>query len=104
MNPSMVVKVGAVDIQFFSLPFDGESFGDFNYLTMRIRVDENLKGPPLVDTVKHELNHAIWSIYHLKTKKEEEERVCSIMATCWTQIERDNPHLVRWTTKNLTKS
>ena len=70
----MVVKVGAVDIQFFSLPFDGESFGDFNYLTMRIRVDENLKGPPLVDTVKHELNHAIWSIYHLKTKKEEEER------------------------------
>lgn len=99
----MVVKVGAVDIEIFSLPFDGESFGDFNYLNMRIRVDENLKGAVLVDTVKHELNHAIWAIYNLKTEKEEEERVCSIMATCWTQIERDNPHLVRWTERNLNQ-
>ena len=32
MNPFMVVKVGAVDIDVFSLPFDGEAFGDFNYL------------------------------------------------------------------------
>ena len=51
MNPFMVVKVGAVDIDVFSLPFDGEAFGDFNYLNMRIRVDENLKGTVLVDTV-----------------------------------------------------
>ena len=39
----------------------------------------------------------------LKPEKEEEERVCSIMATCWTQIERDNPHLVRWTERNLNQ-
>jgi len=103
VKPFMVVKVGAVDIEIFSLPFDGESFGDFNYLNMRIRVDENLKGVVLVDTVKHELNHAIWAIYNLKPEKEEEERVCSIMATCWTQIERDNPHLVRWTERNLNQ-
>ena len=42
MKPYMTVKVGAVDIDVFSVPFDGEAFGDFNYLLMRIRVDENL--------------------------------------------------------------
>jgi|TARA_R100000458_G_scaffold8773_1_gene6933 CobQ-like glutamine amidotransferase family enzyme len=101
MNPFMVVKVGAVDIDVFSLPFDGEAFGDFNYLNMRIRVDENLKGTVLVDTVLHELNHAIWAIGNLKTEKEEEERVVAVMASYWTQILRDNPHLVKWIIKNI---
>ena len=101
MKPFMVVKVGAVDIDVFSLPFDGEAFGDFNYLNMRIRVDENLKGTVLVDTVLHELNHAIWAIGNLKTEKEEEERVVAVMASYWTQILRDNPHLIRWIIRNL---
>ena len=101
MHPFMVVKVGAVDIDVFSLPFDGEAFGDFNYLNMRIRVDENLKGTVLVDTVLHELNHAIWAIGNLKTEKEEEERVVAVMASYWTQILRDNPHLIRWIIRNL---
>tara|TARA_Y100000289_G_C3914335_1_gene146505 strand:+ start:215 stop:532 length:318 start_codon:yes stop_codon:yes gene_type:complete len=101
VNPFMVVKVGAVDIDVFSLPFDGEAFGDFNYLNMRIRVDENLKGTVLVDTVLHELNHAIWAIGNLKTEKEEEERVVAVMASYWTQILRDNPHLVKWIIKNI---
>ena len=101
MNPFMVVKVGAVDIDVFSLPFDGEAFGDFNYLNMRIRVDENLKGTVLVDTVLHELNHAIWAIGNLKSEKEEEERVVAVMASYWTQILRDNPHLIRWIIRNL---
>ena len=97
----MVVKVGAVDIDVFSLPFDGEAFGDFNYLNMHIRVDENLKGTVLVDTVLHELNHAIWAIGNLKSEKEEEERVVAVMASYWTQILRDNPHLVKWIIKNI---
>jgi CobQ-like glutamine amidotransferase family enzyme len=101
MKPFMIVKVGAVDIDVFSLPFDGEAFGDFNYLNMRIRVDENLKGTVLVDTVLHELNHAIWAIGNLKTEKEEEERVVAVMASYWTQILRDNPHLIRWIIRNL---
>ena len=101
MDPFMVVKVGAVDIDVFSLPFDGEAFGDFNYLSMRIRVDENLRGAVLVDTVIHELNHAIWAIGNLKTEKEEEERVVAVMASYWTQIFRDNPELIKWINRNL---
>ena len=97
----MVVKVGAVDIDVFSVPFDGEAFGDFNYLLMRIRLDENLKGPVLVDTLIHELNHAVWAIGVLKTKDEEEERVCSVMASMWTQIFRDIPKFMAWIKKNL---
>ena len=102
IKPIMVVKVGAVDIDVFSLPFDGEAFGDFKYLLMRIRLDEDLKGPVLVDTLIHELNHAVWAIGNLQTKDEEEERVCSVMASMWTQIFRDNPEFIAWIEKNLT--
>ena len=102
MKPHMIIKVGAVDIDVFSLPFDGEAFGDFNYLLMRISLDEALKGPVYVDTLIHELNHAVWAIGNLQTKDEEEERVCSVMASMWTQIFRDNPEFMVWIEKNLT--
>ena len=93
-----------MDIDVLRVPLNDELFGDFSYIKSRIRLEEQLKGAVLVDTLKHELNHAVWAMGNLKDKKEEEERVCSVMGTYWTQIERDNPHLVRWTTKNLTKS
>tara|TARA_R110002020_G_scaffold24338_1_gene80148 strand:+ start:954 stop:1268 length:315 start_codon:yes stop_codon:yes gene_type:complete len=104
MKPSMIIKVGGMDIDVLRVPLNGEMFGDFSYINSRIRIEEQLTGPQLVDTVKHELNHAIWAIGNLKDKKEEEERVCSVMASVQTQIDRDNLHYLKWTIKNLTKS
>jgi len=103
MKPSMIIKVGGMDIDVLRVPLNGEMFGDFSYINSRIRIEEQLKGAVLVDTVKHELNHAIWAIGNLKDKKEEEERVCSVMASYQTQIDRDNLHYLEWTIKNLTK-
>ena len=57
-----------------------------------------------VDTLLHELFHAIWSIGQLKEKDQEEERAVAVMASYMTQILRDNPHLVKWITKNLPRN
>ena len=101
MKPCMIIKVGAIDVEVLSIPLDGELFGDFDYLKARIRVEEDLKGQLLVDTILHELFHAFWQIGKLKDKKEEEERVVSVMATIMTQVLRDNPNLITWLQKNL---
>jgi hypothetical protein len=54
-----------------------------------------------VDTLLHEVFHAIWAIGQLKDKGQEEERAVAVMATYMTQVIRDNPHLMRWIAKNL---
>ena len=103
MKPCMTIKVGGMDIDILRVPLNGEMFGDFSYINSRIRIEEQLKGAVLVDTVKHELNHAIWAIGNFKDNMEEEESVCSVMASYQTQIDRDNHHYLKWTVKNLTK-
>ena len=40
----------------------------------------------------------------LKEKDQEEERAVAVMASYMTQILRDNPHLVKWITKNLPRN
>jgi hypothetical protein len=100
-NADMVIKVGAMDINVFFVPGDNDSFGDFTYIKSQIRVDSRLTGGALVDTLLHEVFHAIWAIGQLKDKGQEEERAVAVMATYMTQVIRDNPHLMRWIAKNL---
>jgi|TARA_R110000772_G_scaffold218902_1_gene329491 hypothetical protein len=95
------IKVGPTDFSVEYVPLNEELFGDFSYITSRIRIEENLKGPPLVDTVIHEVLHAIWKLGQLKDKKEDEERAVSVMATYLTQVLRDNPEFMPWIKKNL---
>ena len=104
IEPTMTIKVGGIDIDVFFVPGDNDSFGDFTYLQTQIRVDSRLEGGALVDTLLHEVFHAIWSIGQLKEKDQEEERAVAVMASYMTQILRDNPHLVKWITKNLPRN
>lgn len=46
----------------------------------------------IVDTLFHEISHAIWDIYGIE-EGNNEEQVVSILASAWTQIMRDNPRL-----------
>ena len=69
MKPSMIIKVGGMDIDVLRVPLNDELFGDFSYIKSRIRLEEQLKGAVLVDTLKHELNHAIWAMGNLKIRK-----------------------------------
>ena len=101
MKPFMVVKGGGMDINIIRVPLNDEIFGDFSYINSRIRIEEKLVGAVLVDTVLHEINHAIWAVGQLKSKAQKEERAVSVMASYWTQIFRDNPELIRWINRNL---
>jgi len=95
------VKVGPTDFSIEYVPLNDEIFGDFSYINSRIRIEENLKGSALVDTVLHEILHAIWKLGQLKDKREDEERAVAIMATYLTQVLRDNPNMLTWLKKNL---
>jgi hypothetical protein len=95
------IKIGSTDYSIEYVPLNEELFGDFSYINSRIRIEQNLTGPPLVDTVLHEVLHAIWRLGQLKDKKEDEERVVSVMATYLTQVLRDNPALMPWLRKHL---
>ena len=53
-----------------------------------------------IDSVLHEINHAIYGIYAL-SRGDNEERIVSVMATGWTQVLRDNPDLVKWIVQAL---
>jgi hypothetical protein len=100
MKPKRV-KIAALDFNIEYVPLNEELFGDFSYLNSRIRIEKNLSGPPLVDTILHEMNHAVWKVWQLKDRKEDEERVVAVMAAAWTQIFRDNPGFSKWMQKEL---
>ena len=97
----MKVKIGAIDFDILFLPLNEEIFGDFSYINSRIRIEKNLKGPSLVDTLLHEIGHGIFAVYQLKGNKDSEERTVSVMATGYTQVFRDNKWLWPWIKKNL---
>jgi hypothetical protein len=62
--------------------------------TIRIRPDVPSRWV-IVDTVLHEINHAIFWAYLLRDNDDEERTVATI-ATGWTQVFRDNPALLAW--------
>ena len=96
------IRVGAYDIevQWWRPVYanDRERFGEFSQYEQAIRIDRGLKPQKLLDTVLHELNHAVYWIYGLKDE-DEEERVVQVYATAWTQIWRDNPDFHEWVGK-----
>ena len=99
---AMKVKIGAFDFVIDFVPLNDEIFGDFSYINGRIRIEKNLKGPLLVDTLLHEIGHGIFAVYQLKGNKDSEERTVSVMASGYTQVFRDNEWLLPWMKKNLT--
>ncbi len=48
-----------------------------------------------LDTLFHEINHAIYGIFGL-SKKSREEHIVSAMAAGWAMVYRDNPDLLAW--------
>ena len=47
----------------------------------------------VLDTLVHEINHGIWSVWNLNDN-DSEERVVAVMATGWLAVLRDNPDLL----------
>ena len=78
-------------------------YGAFTALALKIEVDLTVHPTKVVDTLLHELGHAIWWAYGIEDE-DKEERVVATLATAWTQVYRDNPELLGWIQKMLRGS
>ena len=71
-------------------------WGEFSAAELTIRVQAVMPSvAKLIDTVLHEIGHAIYWAYGLEDE-DREERIVGTMATAWTQVWRDNPLLLLW--------
>lgn len=82
------------------LPVDGRvTFGDWNSVEHRIRIKHDHPSiAAALDTVIHEIKHAIFTFFHV-VPRDDEELLVSSLATAWTTVLLDNPQLVKWISK-----
>lgn len=69
------------------------NFGEFSAYEGVIRVDSSLSGAMLIDTLLHEVCHAVYWAYGIDDG-DDEERVCGAVGTGFTQVFRDNPRFL----------
>lgn len=77
------------------------NFAHFASLCQEITIRKGMPSPEkLVDSVIHELNHAVFYYYGIG-KDDCEERIVSTLGMAWTQVFADNPGLARWIEETL---
>lgn len=75
--------------------------GYFAYPEVKIGFEAHpISAPYAADTLIHELNHAIYWVYGIKSE-DDEERTVSTLSTGLVQVFRDNPWLLDWLKKAL---
>ena len=100
-NPELPkkVKVAAFDIKVRTWGHREadalERFGQFSAVEGAIRINGELSPIKLIDTLLHEIGHAIYWAYGIEDE-DKEERVVGTFATAWTQVYRDNPELLEF--------
>lgn len=101
-----VIKVACFDVKIEDWkPISAAAssrFGEFSCLESLIRIDTSIDRIKVIDTLLHEICHAIYWAYGIEDG-DKEERVVGFFATAWTQIYRDNPHLLEYIKHTLHK-
>ena len=97
------IRVGPFDFAVERMnPHDAASrrlWGQFSLIEQVIRVQVDIPSPiKAVDTVLHEIGHAIYWAYGIEDQ-DKEERIVAVFGTAWTQVWRDNPALLAWVAK-----
>jgi hypothetical protein len=72
----------------------GAAWGDSDALVIRLKREQPSTAFAL-DTVLHEVGHAIAGAFALGDKSDE-ERAVSVFATGWTMVLQENPPLADW--------
>ena len=95
-----VLRIAAFDISVEEMPTSvaraAERLGEFSNVEQCIRVQtQDLSKWIVLDTLLHELVHAIFSCYSLDDD-DDQERLASVMGTALAQVCRDNPDLIKW--------
>lgn len=72
---------------------DKDALGQFLPREEYIGIDPSLKGILLLDTLIHEINHAVYFVYNI-LDEDKEERTVNALSTAWVKIYLDNPSLL----------
>jgi hypothetical protein len=103
-NMPKSVKVSAFTIKIIKWnhkeALGQERMGEFCSNELVIRVDTNYKAASVLDTLLHEISHAIFWAYHINDKHKEES-IVSVYSTAWVQVLIDNPAFLIWMVKVL---
>ena len=97
----LIVRIGPFDVNITFVSLNGEMFGDFSYMHSRIRIEKSLRGSILVDTLLHEIFHAMYAVGQLQ-RKDKEERIVSTFSVLSSGFYRDNPELIKFLLKHST--
>jgi hypothetical protein len=94
------LRVGAWDVQVQVLDrinlTNADDWGAYSGSQCLLQLRRDQPGAAFaVDTALHEIIHAIFNAYDI-SKKDDEERIVTRLATVMTQVLRDNPRLVKW--------
>jgi hypothetical protein len=98
------IRIGPHEIEFSHLDPDSEKvdFGHFYNGDMKIALaKEYSAGSVAVGTMIHEITHAILSQGGIKD--EHQEQICVLIENGFTQVFRDNPHLMKWIQNTVEK-
>jgi hypothetical protein len=94
------IRIGPYDMAL--VPMTGvhtyaqRAVGQFS--ARELRISYAAEAPSKVDaldTLLHEINHAIFFACHIR-EEDKEERTVGMFSTGWTQVYRDNPWLIDW--------
>lgn len=93
------IRIGQFDFKIESWhPVNAQAsgkYGEFSFHEMMIRVDVSLNNQMVLDTLLHEINHAIQHVFIIHDD-DKEERIVHIYAGAWMQIYRDNPEFMNY--------
>ena len=102
-----MLRIGAFDFKLVSWAHLDASaagrFGELSVLSMTIRIDTTMDRYKVIDTLLHEVHHAIWWAYGIQDS-DAEERTVSTLSYALLQVLRDNPELVVWIRTMLQKA
>jgi len=70
-----------------------DSFGRCSPNDLTLEIDETLVPQRMLNTLIHEINHAIYWSYSI-AEEDKEERIVTLFANGWTQIFKDNPEVL----------
>jgi hypothetical protein len=72
------------------------SYGECSTIEQRISIQiDHVTRFKAVDTVLHEISHAIFWAYGIEDE-DKEERIVGTSASAWAAVYRDNPWLIDW--------
>ncbi|WP_370198651.1 hypothetical protein [Bradyrhizobium elkanii] len=79
-------------------------WGEFSSIEQTIRIQNDMPSRfKAVDTVLHEISHAIYWAYGIEDD-DKQERIVSVFGTAWMTLHRDNSWLADWIKNALAGS